>query len=342
MNDLAERFRQIERNPSPDLWDEITSRPVESTPGDRGLRHRVAAGLVAAIVSLSALAFLFTMFLGESDPDPIGSPQSPLAIRVWTSNNPFDVHFSATFEGEEVELVGIETPGPDLEYPNSTPANLPVGTPIVVEASDGIAVSVFELDPAQGNFGVENGSCLIPGALGVLPGPDDTAFFIYAEGTGWMGGQAFRAETVGDELDHDSALDASSTVDASKLGLAACEEGPENSVGDLETFVTALRDRGHTVDVSPPTPALTGELEVDGNAVSIDGERVWAFEYPSEGEFRRMQRRISPSGDEVGDATLFWSPHFFGDGRLIVVVLGQQRETLQAVEDVLGPQFAGV
>ena len=227
MNDLAERLRQIERNPSPDLWDEITSRPVHAALAEqRGPGHRIAAGLVAAIVSIAALAFLVSVFRSEPDRDAIETASSPLTIRVRTANDPFDVHFSATFQGEEIDLVGIETPGPDLEYPNSTSAELPVGTPIVIEASAGISVSVFELDPAQGKFVVEDGSCLIPGSLGALPGPDETAFFIYAEGKGWSGGQAFVAETVGEELDHDSALDPNSTVDASKLGLATCDVDP--------------------------------------------------------------------------------------------------------------------
>lgn len=63
MDDLHERLRRIERNPSPDLWDEITSRTAESSPVDRhSSRHRVAAGLVAAVVSIAALVFLVSVF----------------------------------------------------------------------------------------------------------------------------------------------------------------------------------------------------------------------------------------------------------------------------------------
>jgi hypothetical protein len=223
MDDLAERLRQIERNPAPDLWEDITSRPVEGTPGSsHRLRHRVAAGLVAVLVSLVAFTLLVTAFRPKPDRDAIGTPLSPLSIRVWTTNDPSDLHFSATFRGEAVDLVGIDTPGPDLEHPNSDSVDLPVGSPIVVEASEGVSVSVFELDPAQGMFVVDDGSCLIPGSLRALPGPSETAFYIYAEGEGWAGGQAFRAETIGEELSHDSALDPRSTVDADTLGLATC------------------------------------------------------------------------------------------------------------------------
>ena len=161
MNDLAERLRQIERNPSPDLWDEITSRPVDAAPTERrGTGHRIAAGLVAAIVSIAALAFLINVFRSEPDRDAVGTASSPLTIRVRTTNDPFDVHFSAAFQGEEVDLVGIETPGPDLKYPNSASAELPVGTPIVIEASEGVSVSVFELEP--GPRQVRHGGRLVP------------------------------------------------------------------------------------------------------------------------------------------------------------------------------------
>ncbi len=63
MTDLAQRLRQIERNPSPDLWAEITTRtPGPPSSERRGLRHRVAAGLVAAVVSIAALVFLVSVF----------------------------------------------------------------------------------------------------------------------------------------------------------------------------------------------------------------------------------------------------------------------------------------
>ena len=284
MNDLRERLREIERNPSPDLWGEITSRPVQSHANDRrGLRHRVAAGLVAAVVSIAAFAFLVTMFRSDSDQDAVGTSLPPLTIRVQTTNDPSDVHFSATYQGQEIELVGIETPGPDLEYPNSTPVELPVGTPILIaasegiEGSEGISVSVFELDPAQGRFVVEDGSCLIPGSLKALPGPDETAFFIYAEGMGLTGGQAFRAKTVGEELTHDAAIDPSSTVDAGKLGLATCDsdppltgrdvfaEGSDPLLGSWRLF-TEEADYGPTFGVLiPGQQAFTTELKPLGD-----------------------------------------------------------------------------
>ncbi len=297
MTNLAERLRQIERNPSPDLWGEIASRPVESSPSERhGLRHRVAAGLVAAVVSIAAFAFLVTVFRSGPDRDPIEAPLAPLSIRVWTTEDPGDLHFSATFQGEEIELVGIETPGSDLEYPNSASTDLPVGTPIVVEASDALSVSVFELDPAQSKFVVENGSCIIPGSLRSLPGPGETAFFVYAEGEGFSGGQAFRAETIGEGLDHDSALDPDSNVDAGKLGLATCHEAPRILVsssgpsGDQALLAGTLMAQNGCLAVSnDDSPVYV--VWPDGYALEEEGDEAWLVDDSG--------NRIAKVGDQI-------------------------------------------
>jgi hypothetical protein len=227
MDDLVQRLRQVERNPSPDLWDEIVQRtPVDAEP-PRRLPHRLAAGLVAAFVAIAAFAFLVVAFQPNPPATPSVPTPAPLRIRAWTTSDPFDVHFSATYLGERVDLEAIETPGPDLEYPEGLEATLPVGTPIVVEPGDALAVSIFELAPARGQFVAGEGSCIVPGALARLPGPAETAFLVFAQGDGFAGGQAFRASTVGDALDREAALDRGSAVDARTLGLAVCSPTPE-------------------------------------------------------------------------------------------------------------------
>jgi hypothetical protein len=315
MTNLAERLRQIERNPSPDLWDEITSRPLDATTEGRGLRHRIAAGLVAAIVSIAAFAFLVTVFRPEPDRDAVGTAASPLTIRVWTTKDPFDVHFSATFEGEEIDLVAIETPGPDLEYPdNASMMDLPVGTPIVIEPSEATSVSVFELDPAKGEFVVENGSCVIPGSLQALPGPDETAFFIYADVGGGSAGQAFRAETVGESLDHDSVLDPNSTVDASELGLATCDADPSLLVsssgpsGGQAVAGGTLTSRNGCLTVSGYDSPLY-VVWPNGYSLAEEGDDVWL---------------VDESGDRIAR---------IGD---YVLMDGESRDLARAESEVVG------
>jgi hypothetical protein len=223
MTDLADRLREIEQNPAPELWEEIESRAQGQDLGERfDVRHRVIAGLVATIVSLAAFAFLFAAFRPSPNRVPTDVTSEPMRIEVRTRPDGSNLRITARFEGEEIELVGIETPGPDLEYPRSGPVTLPTGTPVVVDAPDGVKVSLFELAPAQGMFVVDRGACLEPGALRALPGPAETAFFIYIEGEGFSAGQAFTAVTTGQTFEHPSAIDPRATTDGDDLGLAAC------------------------------------------------------------------------------------------------------------------------
>jgi hypothetical protein len=218
MHDLTDRLRQVEDNDSPDLWDEIVARSEEAPPS-RGGRSRIAAGLVAAIIAVLGLGLLF-LALTRSDDTPASETPPPIEIRVWWTTDPYDMHITATYQGQEIELDAIETPGSELEYPAGTPATIPVGAPIAIDAP-GAVVSVFQLQPATGEF-VEDGSCIVPGALRMLPGPGETAFFIYIEGPDSSGGMAFRAEMEGETLEQTDAIDVGSTVVAEELGLAVC------------------------------------------------------------------------------------------------------------------------
>jgi hypothetical protein len=82
-------------------------------------------------------------------------------------------------------------------------------------------------------------------------------------------------------------------------------------------------------------------LASSGRKVSIDGVRVWALDYPTISAYNKVRSNISKDGHEMGDAQVFWSPHIYGTGRLIVVAFGRAR-TLRTLDKLLGPQFAGV
>jgi hypothetical protein len=115
MNDLAERLRQIERNPSPDLWNEITSRTVDyQTSQQRGLRHRVAAGLVAAVVSIGAFAFLVSVFRFDDNRRGPTLPNGPsqMTLLVSSSGPSFDEALLIGTLTSESGCVGVSR-GPD-------------------------------------------------------------------------------------------------------------------------------------------------------------------------------------------------------------------------------------
>ena len=84
MDDLHERLRLIENNPSPDLWEDIASRTPSQTP-DRQGRQRLAAGLIAAVVAIAALGFLVYVFRpypgNDSAAQNLSAPELPVDPR---------------------------------------------------------------------------------------------------------------------------------------------------------------------------------------------------------------------------------------------------------------------
>ena len=75
MDDLHERLQQIERNPSPDLWEEITDRAVGTVPRtstQHGWR-RVAVIAASLAIGLAAVAWVVVAIRPESSTPSIGA-----------------------------------------------------------------------------------------------------------------------------------------------------------------------------------------------------------------------------------------------------------------------------
>jgi Tol biopolymer transport system component len=111
MDELTERLRRIEDNPSPDLWTEIIDRQAGRTHPDLApsLRHRVAAALVAAAIAVAAVSFLIAVFRTSAPQHlpPIGRSPSPVPLRIATGlTPPHDaVVFTASVSRSESEVV---------------------------------------------------------------------------------------------------------------------------------------------------------------------------------------------------------------------------------------------
>lgn len=91
-----------------------------------------------------------------------------------------------------------------------------------------------------------------------------------------------------------------------------------------------------------------GEVEqpffsVKGKLVSLYGEHVQVFEYPSSARAQAQAALVSPDGRTVGTAKPHWlgTPHFYRKERLLVLYLGDNEKVLKALEARLGAQFAG-
>lgn len=131
------------------------------------------------------------------------------------------------------------------------------------------------------------------------------------------------------------------------VGLAGCggSSPPPASHGgpvkDYVSLVDHLRAAGATV---VPTSTVTQPFfAVSGQVITVNGEQIQVYEYPNEDDASADASRISPDGGTVGNAMVDWiaPPHFYKQGRLIVLYVGTNVSVMHTLETILGPQFAG-
>jgi hypothetical protein len=114
-----------------------------------------------------------------------------------------------------------------------------------------------------------------------------------------------------------------------------------SSVTDRASLINKLRAAGTRVE-------LIGEVEqpflsVAGTMIKVQDEDVQVFQYSSAAEMEAQAALISRDGTAVGTRKIHWigSPHFFKQGRVLVLYVGQDKKVEKALEAVLGRQFAG-
>ena|ERR671922_463837 len=112
-------------------------------------------------------------------------------------------------------------------------------------------------------------------------------------------------------------------------------------VTDRASLINKLRAAGAKVEV-------VGEVEqpflsVTGTMIKVQGEDVQVFQYTSAPEMEAQAALISRDGTAVGTRKIHWvePPHFFKQGRVLVLYVGQDPKVEKALEAVLGRQFAG-
>jgi hypothetical protein len=112
-------------------------------------------------------------------------------------------------------------------------------------------------------------------------------------------------------------------------------------VTDYITLVDALRAQGAIIepsgDISQPF------FTVEGRVIQVNSQDVQVFEYADEAAAAAEAELVAPDGSSVGTSMVSWmdSPHFYKAGRLIVLYVGDDATTIDLLEMVLGPQFAG-
>lgn len=126
------------------------------------------------------------------------------------------------------------------------------------------------------------------------------------------------------------------------LILSACGGQPASAQGyGTAEFLEELREKG--------AEAQSGEsveqafFSVIGTMINLNGESVQVFEYDSAETMESDAVLVDADGGSIGTSMVSWvaTPHFYKKGRILVLYVGDNAETLGLLESVLGAQFAG-
>ncbi len=128
-------------------------------------------------------------------------------------------------------------------------------------------------------------------------------------------------------------------------GVGCVSEEPPVSrsspVTDYVSLIDNLRQAGATVE---PAGEMTQPFfAVTGNIIVVNGGDVQVFEYADVDTAEAEAELVSPDGSSVGTSMIGWvaTPHFYKTDRLIVLYVGDSEAVTDALEAVLGQQFAG-
>jgi len=128
-----------------------------------------------------------------------------------------------------------------------------------------------------------------------------------------------------------------------KKARPTCPYSSSNTkFSEIVRLTEKLRAHGATV-------ALTGEkvsqpfFSVAGRIINVDGEALQVFEYATASAADLDARRVSADGMTIGTSKPTWlaTPHFFKNGKLIVLYVGGNQSIVDLLRTALSNQFAG-
>ena len=112
-----------------------------------------------------------------------------------------------------------------------------------------------------------------------------------------------------------------------------------------DTSYTQLADeiRNTGANVEPGSEINQPFFTVPGQLLTINGNDVQVFNFPSAGDAQTAAAEIRPDGSSIGTTMVSWvaSPHFYAKGSLIILYVGDDQGVQTLLEDFAGEQFAG-
>ncbi|MEW5989003.1 MAG: hypothetical protein AB1791_20450 [Chloroflexota bacterium] len=110
-----------------------------------------------------------------------------------------------------------------------------------------------------------------------------------------------------------------------------------NAIGSYVDLVDALRKAEATVE--PAGSLDQAFFTVQGLLVQVNGVEVQVYEYTSEEARLSDSSQIQADGTIVGHSAIRWvaPPHFWAEGRLIVLYVGEDQATIDLFVSLMGP-----
>lgn len=113
------------------------------------------------------------------------------------------------------------------------------------------------------------------------------------------------------------------------------------SVEDQASLLAGLQSAGVTVEVGDSV--IQDFFTPEGQIITLNGQDLQVFEYETAEAMESEASQVAPDGGSVGTSIMMWmdAPHFYKTGRIIVLYVGSDPDTLDLLGRVIGPQFAG-
>lgn len=115
----------------------------------------------------------------------------------------------------------------------------------------------------------------------------------------------------------------------------------DTAVVDVSSLLGALQAQGAAVALDHEVRHAF--LAVSGRVIEVNGADVQVFEYPSASAAQADIALIEPHGYTIANRSVEWvaTPHFYAQGRLLVIYIGSDEDLLDTLAGVLGAPVAG-
>jgi hypothetical protein len=134
------------------------------------------------------------------------------------------------------------------------------------------------------------------------------------------------------------ALLALTIIGCANSGIRQAEPGEIDTADDL---AAALREKGMVVELG--TVIDQPYFEPDAQVLAVNGEQLQVFEFADGAAAADAAETVSEDGTTIGTTSISWigPPHVYRAGNLIAIHVGEDTAVRDALNEIMGPQFAG-